>query len=86
MEVARRFNAGKGGRDSCPSDAIAGLGLDLKLMEAEPSFDLGDWEIRRFAGREKQPQSGALRHSKQAACILGLTVANMWLSLICGFT
>ena len=33
-------------------------------------------EMRGFAGREKQPQSGALRHCKRAACVLGLAGAN----------
>ena len=42
-------------------------------------------ETRGFAGREKQPQPGAFRHCKPAACILGLTGATMRLSLICGF-
>ena len=42
-------------------------------------------ETRVFAGREKQPQSGAFRHCKPAACILGLTGANTRLSLTCGF-
>ena len=40
--------------------------------------------MRGFAGREKQAQSGGFRRCKPAACILGLTGANMRLSLIYG--
>ena len=40
-------------------------------------FREGKYAGLRFAGRETQPQSGALRHCKPAACILGLTGANM---------
>ena len=44
--------------------------------------------IGKYAGLrvgKRRPRSGAFRHCKAAACILGLTGANMRLSLICGF-
>ena len=57
----------------------------LQLWVTEFSGKAPYREMRGFAGRERQPQSGAFRHCEPAACILGLTGANMRLSLICGF-
>ena len=57
------------------------------------NLDLGDWIFRetRVPGNARVCGSGeataiwSFRHCKAAACILGLTGANMRLSLIYGF-
>ena len=57
---------------------LPGSLCSVKIVQKSPV-------MRGFAGGGKQPQSGAFRRCRPAACILGLARADMRLSLMCGF-